>query len=56
VPGFNVQLNPGKGPGHKENAYLSLENTTADTGYKPSWSLNDAVKDYADWLKAGNPQ
>jgi len=56
VPGFNVQLNPGKGPGHKENPYLALDNTTADTGYKPTWSLNDAVKDYAEWLKAGNPQ
>jgi UDP-glucose 4-epimerase len=56
VPGFKVELKPGKGPGHKENAYLSLEKTTKDTSYKPAWSLNDAVKDYADWLKAGNPQ
>ncbi|MFN0070671.1 MAG: NAD-dependent epimerase/dehydratase family protein [Chloroflexota bacterium] len=56
VPGFTAQLNPGSGPGHKNNPYLSLAHTTADTGYKPAWSLNDAVKDYADWLKAGNAQ
>lgn len=51
VPGFDIQLNPGKGPAHKNNAYLSLANVTADAGYTPQWSLDDAVADYAEWLK-----
>lgn len=54
VPGFNADLKPGNGPAFKKNAYLSLERTTAEAGYTPQWSLNDAVKDYAEWLKAGN--
>jgi UDP-glucose 4-epimerase len=54
VPGFNADLKPGKGPGHKKDAYLGLTRTTADTGYQPKWSLDDAVKDYADWIRAGN--
>jgi UDP-glucose 4-epimerase len=54
VPGFNVSLNPGNGPAFKKDAYLSLASTTADSGYTPQWSLNDAVKDYAGWIKAGN--
>ncbi len=55
VPGANVTLPAGKGPGYRENAYMDLTRMTQDTGYKPKYDVRTAIQDYVAWLR-NNPQ
>ena len=54
VPGAVINLEAGKSRGFKPNNYLDLERTTSETGYKPKFTVDAAIQDYTDWLKAGN--
>ncbi len=54
VPGVQIALKDGKGPGFKPNAQLDLTRTTGETGYKPDYDVVKGVADYVAWLKAGN--
>ena len=54
IPGAQITLQSGKGPGYRPNAALDLARTTADTGYKPDFNVESGVADYVGWLKAGN--
>lgn len=56
VPGAQITLQAGKGPGFRPNAALDLTRTTAETGYKPDFDVESGVADYVGWLKAGNSQ
>jgi UDP-glucose 4-epimerase len=54
VPGVRIVLQPGKSAGYRSNAYLDLGRITADTGYKPEFTVETGVADYVTWLRAGN--
>jgi UDP-glucose 4-epimerase len=56
VPGAEIALKPGKGPRYRPNACLDLTRTTADSGYKPDYTVESGIADYVAWLKAGNAQ
>jgi UDP-glucose 4-epimerase len=54
VPGVRIVLQAGKSAGYRSNAYLDLGRITADTGYKPEFTMETGVADYVAWLRAGN--
>lgn len=54
VPGTNVTLQDGQGPDNRGvNPALDLSRAAA-VGYRPAFSLDDAMADYVAWLRAGN--
>lgn len=55
VPGFNVDLPPGRTP-LPPLPLIEPGRLRADTGFKPKFDTFSAVQDYVDWLKAGNPK
>ncbi len=56
VPGVRIVLQAGKSAGYRSNAYLDLGRISADTGYKPEFTMETGVADYVAWLKVGNSQ
>lgn len=56
IPGVRIILQAGKSASFRSNAYLDLSRITADTGYKPEFTLETGVADYVAWLNAGNLQ
>lgn len=57
VPGFRVELRPGSDPaGLGAPAWLDIGRVHDATGYEPAFSTEDAIADYVDWLRAGNPE
>jgi UDP-glucose 4-epimerase len=56
VPGFQMELKEGTSPAFRPNAYMDLTRISTDTGYQPEYQIERAAQDYADWLRAGNPQ
>ena len=57
MPGFDAHFNKGYDPnGPGQNTYLDLNWIHEDTGYEPAFDVDAAIADYADWLRAGNPQ
>ena len=54
APGVRIVLQPGKSAGYRSNAYLDLGRITADTGYKPEFTMETGVADYVAWLMAVN--
>lgn len=55
VPGFNVKLPAGRTP-FPPLPMMSTKRLQEDTGFAPKYDLRSAVRDYIDWLKAGNPK
>jgi UDP-glucose 4-epimerase len=53
VPGFQVDLPPGHWPG-PSLPVLDTERLRVDTGYIPAYDVRSAIRNYVDWLKAGN--
>jgi UDP-glucose 4-epimerase len=56
VPGFQMELKDGTGPGFRPNAYMDLSRISGETGYTPEYQIERAVEDYVAWLRAGNEQ
>jgi UDP-glucose 4-epimerase len=55
VPGTVVTLKEGHGPDHRgANPALDLSRV-AVLGYRPAFTVDDAMADYVAWLRAGNP-
>ncbi len=52
VPGANFELQAGKSPNARKSPYSDISRIAADTGYGPKYALNDAILEYADWMKA----
>jgi UDP-glucose 4-epimerase len=51
VPGFSAPLLEGtNGP----SPVLDIARIKADTGFEPQWATASAVRDYLNWLSAGN--
>lgn len=53
VPGFKATLPPGRSPFPSLPA-METERLRADTGFSPAYDLRSAVRDYVEWLRAGN--
>jgi UDP-glucose 4-epimerase len=52
VPNFTANLRPGRGP--FSFPVVETKRLTADTGFSPKFSVQSGIRDYVDWLKAGN--
>lgn len=51
VPGFEANLQPGRGARSRENPYMDIGLAKADVGYEPAHDINSGIADYAVWLK-----
>ncbi len=56
VPGADIRVEPGRGPRHRPQVTMDLGRIGADLGYRPRFTLESGIADYAAWLRAGNPQ
>jgi len=52
VPGANFELQPGRSPNARISPYSDISRISADTGYEPKYSLEPAINEYAEWMKA----
>jgi UDP-glucose 4-epimerase len=55
VPGFRVDLPPGHFP-FPPMPLMETKRLADDTGFVPKFDVQSAIRDYVDWLKAGNPK
>ena len=56
VPEADVRLEPGRSArGGRQDAYMDLTRAGEDLGYEPAFSVDQAIADYASWLRS-NPQ
>ena len=53
VPGFKVDLPPGHWQG-PPIPVMDTERLRADVGFSPAFDIHSAVRNYVEWLKAGN--
>jgi UDP-glucose 4-epimerase len=51
VPGANITLPEGRDPGRPPDNYLDTTRLREDTGFRPEYDIERAVRDYADWLR-----
>jgi len=55
VPGFNASLPPGRFP-FPPLPMMDIKRLREDIGFTPKFDIMSAIKDYVDWLRAGNPK
>jgi UDP-glucose 4-epimerase len=53
IPGADVAraLTPGRGPLYMEDRYMDLSRIQQDVGYRPEYTLERGIQEYADWLR-----
>jgi UDP-glucose 4-epimerase len=57
VPDATIELSPGPAPdGPAPVASMTIERLERDTGYQPRFTLEEGIRDYVAWLRAGNPR
>lgn len=57
VPGGPPRVLPGRDPhGPPEDTWLDVSRLTTDTGWRPCYDTDSAVRDYVTWLRAGHPR
>jgi len=56
IPEAKFELQAGNGPNARKDPYGDLTQSKAEVGYEPAFTLETAVADYIDWLRAGNDQ
>ena len=52
-PGFDATLQEGRSARYRPNACLDNERITAETGWRPTWTIPAAIADYIAWLDSG---
>lgn len=52
-PGFDATLREGRSARYRPNACLDNERITAETGWRPAWTVPAAIADYIAWLDSG---
>ena len=52
-PGFDATLQEGRSARYRPNACLDNERITAETGWRPAWTVPTAIADYIAWLDSG---
>ena len=53
IPDAQVNLQPGKSPGHKKDSYMDTGRVKG-LGFKPKYTVDAAIAEYIEWLRAGN--
>ena len=56
IPDAQIELQPGNGPAARKDPYGDLTQIKTEVGYEPQYTLQSAVVDYINWLRAGNEQ
>ncbi|GAA0945141.1 NAD(P)-dependent oxidoreductase [Pseudonocardia zijingensis] len=56
VPGAGITLPEGRNPDRPLDPYLDITRLQADTGFRPEYDVESAVRDYAAWLRAHDHQ
>ena len=54
IPGAEISIGPGFIDGLDRNGLFDISAAERDLGYRPSWTLEDGIKSYVDWLRV-NP-
>jgi UDP-glucose 4-epimerase len=54
VPGFTIELSPGKTAGYPADPYMDLKQLHDDTGFQPRYSLDNGIEEYVAWLRQGH--
>lgn len=54
VPDAQITLKPGARPGARRNAYMDISRIRADTGFSPTYEMDQAMAEYIAWLRS-NP-
>ena len=52
-PGFDADLQEGRSARYRPNAFLDNERVTAETGWRPAYTVPAAIADYIAWLDSG---
>ncbi len=52
-PGFDATLQEGRSARYRPNACLDNERITAETGWRPAWTIPAAIANYIAWLDSG---
>ena len=52
VPSAQIDLPAGHGPRNRPNAYMDISRLKQEVGYQPQYSIERAVAEYVDWLRA----
>ena len=55
LPGARLPVTPGRSPNYRPSAAMVIDRLTADTGYKPNFTLDQSVDDFLSWLQT-HPQ
>ena len=51
VPDAQVNLQPGRNPRYRANAYMDITRIKEDVGYQPQYDTKRAVEEYIEWLR-----
>lgn len=55
IPDAGIELREGRDPqGLGKDVHLDISRLQHDTGYRAAYDTESAVRDYVDWLRAGN--
>jgi UDP-glucose 4-epimerase len=52
VPDAQANLQPGRNPQHRSNAYMDITRIKEEVGYRPQYDIKRAVAEYIDWLRS----
>jgi UDP-glucose 4-epimerase len=50
APDAQVNLQPGRNPRYRPNAYMDVTRLKEEVGYRPEYDIKRAVAEYIDWL------
>jgi len=51
VPDAQINLQPGRNPQHRPNAYMDITRIKEELGYRPQYDTKRAIEEYIDWLR-----
>ncbi len=54
MPDTRITMEPGQGPRYRAQLTLDIGRMTEDTDFAPEFTVADGMKDYLEWLGAGN--
>ena len=51
IPGADITIGPGLIPSLDRNGPFDISAAERDFGYRPSWTVEDGIRTYIDWLR-----
>lgn len=55
IPNAEFSFDPGSGPGERADAFEDISLLAAETGFVPRYTVDNAIAEYVEWLRSGNP-